>query len=79
MKASLIRIGNSQGVRLPRAMIAQAGLGPKLEIEVADGAIVIRPAKAVREGWADDAKACGHLDQVAAEWDAPVADFEGEW
>jgi antitoxin MazE len=78
MKASLIRIGNSQGVRLPRAMIAQAGLGSMIEIEVADGAIVIRPATVVREGWAEDAKACAHRDRVAAEWDAPVADFAGE-
>ena len=43
VETSLVRIGNSQGVRLPKAVIEQAGLTEHLELVVAKGAIM--------EGW----------------------------
>ena len=54
--AKLVAIGNSRGVRLPKAMIEQAGLGADIELEVIDGAIVIRSHRPVRAGWAEAAK-----------------------
>jgi antitoxin MazE len=57
MRAKLVRIGNSRGVRLPKAMIEEAGLGDDLELTVRDGEIVIaRVKKKVREGWAEAAR-----------------------
>jgi antitoxin MazE len=54
VKARLVPIGNSRGVRLPKALIAQCDLGEVVELEVADGCIVIRPAPAPpRDGWDD--------------------------
>lgn len=53
MRAKLIRIGNSKGVRLPKAMIKEAGLGEELDISVRKGEIVIARVKGVREGWAE--------------------------
>ncbi len=44
--AKLIRIGNSRGVRLPKALIEQVGLTEEVEIIVRDGELVIRPAAA---------------------------------
>lgn len=55
MRAKLVQIGNSRGVRLPKAMIEEAGLGDELEISVRKGEIVIARVKGVREGWAEDA------------------------
>jgi antitoxin MazE len=55
MKTRLIRIGNSRGVRLPKAIIAQAGLTEEVELDVRDGAVVIAPVAGPREGWADAA------------------------
>ena len=52
MRSQIIKIGNSQGVRVPRAILEQAGLEGDVDIEVRDGAIVIRPAAHPREGWA---------------------------
>lgn len=52
----LVAIGNSRGVRLPKAMIEQAGLGEDVELEVADGGIVIRRRRRPREGWAEAAR-----------------------
>ncbi len=55
MKTRLIRIGNSRGVRLPKAIIEQAGLTEEVELDVRDGAIVIARAVRPRTGWADAA------------------------
>ena len=55
MKARLVRIGNSRGVRIPKPLIEQANLGDDVEIEVRQGAIVISRSKRSREGWAEEA------------------------
>jgi antitoxin MazE len=45
MKTRIVRIGNSQGVRIPKTLLEASGLGPDVEIEAEDGQIVIRPAQ----------------------------------
>lgn len=51
MKARLVRIGNSRGVRLPRPLIEEAGLPDDVDLRVDKGTIVIAPARPVRGGW----------------------------
>ena len=55
MKARLVRIGNSRGVRLPKPLIEQAGLTDEVELRIQAGAITIRPATGARAGWAEAA------------------------
>ena len=57
MKTRIVRIGNSQGVRLPRPLLAQAGLGEDVVLRASPGRIVIEAARAPRAGWAEAAKA----------------------
>ena len=57
MKTRIVRIGNSQGVRLPRPLLEQAGLGEDVVLRATPGRIVIEAARAPRTGWADAAKA----------------------
>lgn len=52
MKTDVIRIGNSKGVRLPATILKQCGIGSKVEIEVRDNEIIIKPVKNPRDGWA---------------------------
>lgn len=63
MKTRLVRIGNSRGVRLPKAIIAQAGLTEEVELDVRDGAIVIVRATSARSGWADAARQMRQRDE----------------
>jgi antitoxin MazE len=56
MRAKLVKIGNSRGIRLPKAVIEEAQLGDEVELTIRKGEIVIARVKAVREGWADDAR-----------------------
>jgi antitoxin MazE len=51
MKARIVRIGNSPGVRIPKSLLEQAGLLDEVEISVQGNALVIRPARRPREGW----------------------------
>lgn len=51
MKAQLIRIGNSQGVRIPKAVIDQCRLEGEVEMTVRDNVLVIAAARGCREGW----------------------------
>jgi antitoxin MazE len=80
MHASLMKIGNSQGIRLPKAVIEQAGLKKDLDLEVVDDAVIIRSAKQARAGWAEAAKIChAKGDDHLGDSDATVTDFAGDW
>lgn len=80
MRATLIQIGNSRGIRLPKSVIEQAALKEELELEVTEGAVTIRNARTARQGWAEAALACHQSDEDdLGEWDAVTDDFEGTW
>jgi antitoxin MazE len=53
MKTRIVRIGNSQGLRLPRPLLEAAGLEQDAEVEIESrpGELVIRPVAGVRAGW----------------------------
>ncbi len=51
VRAKIISIGNSQGIRLPKILLEQSGLGREVEIEVDRSRLVIQPISNPREGW----------------------------
>lgn len=53
MKTRIVRIGNSQGIRIPKLFLEQTGLQGEVEILVDKNSLVIRPVKQPREGWAE--------------------------
>lgn len=77
MKINLIRIGNSEGIRIPKAFIKQCGLAGSLELLPQRGALIIRAAKKPREGWLEAFR------QMAEQKDDALLDtesvFETEW
>ncbi|OEU71859.1 MAG: AbrB family transcriptional regulator [Desulfuromonadales bacterium C00003093] len=80
---TLVRIGNSQGVRIPKAIIEQAQLTNKeLILKIVDEGLLITPVTKARDGWKekfDQVLQCKNAENVDQEWlDAPLADDE-EW
>ena len=82
---TLTRIGNSRGVRIPKAIIEQAQLEDKeLFFKIIDEGLLIQPVQKPRQGWKKEfdkvleTKGAGQIDQ---EWlDAPLIDDEQwEW
>jgi antitoxin MazE len=59
MRARVIKIGNSQGLRIPKPILEQTGIMDDVEIEVEKNQIIIRPIKNAREGWDDAFKVMG--------------------
>lgn len=51
VRAKIVKIGNSQGIRIPKTLIEQAKLGEEVELELEEGQIVIRPIRPVRHLW----------------------------
>ncbi len=53
MEIDVIKIGNSKGIRLPMAILKQCGIESKVELEIEDNCIIIKPVKTPRQGWAE--------------------------
>jgi len=51
MKSSLIKIGNSKGVRINSNIIKECGLESEVEIKVVDKKIIIEAVKEPRADW----------------------------
>ncbi len=51
IKTRLVKIGNSQGIRIPKVLLDQIGLTNDLELEVEGDHLILRPARRPRDGW----------------------------
>ena len=51
MRASIVRIGNSQGIRIPKVVLEQTHLKGEVELEVRDQQILIRAVRKPRQDW----------------------------
>jgi antitoxin MazE len=57
MEVAIRKMGNSQGVLIPKPILAQVGLQDTADLQVRDGVIEIRAVRRnPRQGWADDAR-----------------------
>ena len=77
MKARLVRIGNSRGVRLPKAVIEQVGLEDEVELRVEDQRVVIMPPARPRAGWAEAVRELGPDELLDPP--APTRFDEADW
>ena len=84
MLVNVRAIGNSKGVLIPTAFLLSCHIQDKVDMQLQDGQIVLRPVKQVlREGWFT---AAAEADFVAADFDAwpegslvDESDEDGEW
>jgi antitoxin MazE len=79
MKIDIIKIGNSQGVRIPKTIMKQCGFGESVEIEIKDGNLILKPIK-IRTGWAESFKlmAAREDDELLID-DAIPTEYDEEW
>ena len=56
VRTKLIRIGNSRGIRIPKALIEAAGLEVSLRLRVVDTGLLVERAQDARAGWAEAAR-----------------------
>lgn len=69
MEVAIRKMGNSQGVLIPKPILAQLGLEGRADLQVLDGVIEIRAVRRnPREGWADDARRLAQRGDDALVW-----------
>ncbi len=82
MKVAIRRMGNSQGVLIPKPLLAQVGLEDEAEMVIEKDCIVLRrPLKKVREGWAEASRNIAATDDDKLVWPefANDGDTELRW
>lgn len=82
IKTRVIKIGNSQGVRIPKLLLEQTNLGEEVELELQQNQIIIRPAYQVRHGWEEAFKAMAERgDDELLDGDVSISTIwdEEEW
>ncbi len=53
MKASIIKIGNSRGLRLNKAILERYNIRDTVELILEKGRIILKPIEQPRKGWGD--------------------------
>ena len=83
--AHLVKIGNSQGIRIPKPLVEQAQLeGKELRLQLVSDGLLVSPVKEARQHWKEEIElaiaAQGH-EKVDTEWlDLPLdEDDDPEW
>ncbi len=80
MKASLIKIGNSQGIRIPKPIIAQCGFEGEVEFVVQNNELIIKPIKSSRLNWdAAFKRMAENKDDELLDSDSVTQWDESEW
>jgi antitoxin MazE len=84
MRARIVKIGNSQGIRIPKPLLEQTGIMDDVELDVDKNQIIIRPVSNPRDGWDDAFKAMAdsgddmiidESENISHSWD----DNEWQW
>ncbi|MDP3148286.1 MAG: AbrB/MazE/SpoVT family DNA-binding domain-containing protein [Ignavibacteria bacterium] len=57
MKTQVIKIGNSRGIRIPKSLLEQSGLGKEVDIEVREDELIVRSIDKPRKNWAEGFRA----------------------
>ena len=79
VRARIVQIGNSRGVRIPKPILEQVGLHNEVELSVEEGRLVIQPARPPRAGWAEAlARTPAVGEELVGEGEASRFDRE-EW
>lgn len=51
MRLNIVQIGNSKGLRLPKALLEQCGIKNSVNAEVENHSLIITPIISHRKGW----------------------------
>ncbi|MDN5864552.1 MAG: AbrB/MazE/SpoVT family DNA-binding domain-containing protein [Gammaproteobacteria bacterium] len=82
MKTVIRKIGNSQGILIPKPVLAEVGFEDEAVMTVEDHALVLRPVKhSPREGWSEASRRLAEHSDDALAWPefAKVGDEQLEW
>jgi antitoxin component of MazEF toxin-antitoxin module len=72
MQTTIIQIGNSRGIRIPKVMLKESGLEKNVEIKVTPSGLKITPSKNAKPKISETLALSQKV--LAREWDTPEED-----
>ena len=82
IKSKIVRIGNSQGIRIPHFLLQQLHLANEVEMSIQDDQLVIRSARKPRQDWEARFARTTPAEELSIEQDdlPQLSDWDGtEW
>jgi len=79
VRAKVVKIGNSRGIRIPRTLLEQAGLTGEVEMTVEGDRLIIHSASHTRAGWESQFAAMAQGDDHWVAEPSPTQWDESEW
>ena len=82
MLTKIVPIGNSRGIRIPKAMLEHCGFGEEVDLQAKNGALILRNVETPRAGWAEAFAKMGRAgdDRLVPEAVPTATTFDaGEW
>ena len=80
MKAQIIQIGNSQGIRIPKVLLEESRIMGEVDLELHPDGILIRNAQKPRSGWSEAFNAMAENDDDELASDGSTSSFDKkEW
>ncbi|MBM9548926.1 AbrB/MazE/SpoVT family DNA-binding domain-containing protein [Leptospira sp. 201903074] len=82
MKTSIVQIGNSKGIRIPKTVLAECHIEDEVDLQIEDNKITITPYKnKPRLGWEDQFKAMAERkeDQLLVPDSVDLDSKDWEW
>ena len=76
MKTQIIQIGNSQGIRIPKALLEESGITGDVNLELTPEGILIRNISKPRSGWADAFRTLAEQEDESLNGGTAPTDFE---
>lgn len=83
MRTRIVKIGNSQGVRIPKSLLEESGLTGDVDITAEPGSLTVTAAGPARAGWEEAARRmheAGDDELIDGEWPPTSVELEDwEW
>lgn len=79
MEVSIVKIGNSRGIRIPKMILNRLNITDKLEMKISGKNILLSPVEKPRENWADAFAKMHSLGEDSLEKIPDSDSFEWEW
>ena len=79
MKAQIVKIGNSHGIRIPKAVLEETRMSGEVELEVTAEGILIRNIKKPRADWDAAFKSLNEGDDDLSLGRTPTGFEKKEW
>jgi antitoxin MazE len=68
VKTRIVKIGNSQGIRIPKPVLEQLGFVTEVELEILPDQLIVRLPHTPRQNWEE------HFKNMAQAGDDPLLD-----